>query len=596
MNLPALCAYVVKCFPSPNLLRGGVSHWPPYFCLERATSRGIMLGVSARHAARPPRASSSRLRAVCGVASSAGPLSSTTALCSQRGLSCSSAHARPAPSSVWRSSTQSRLKGPSPSARTLHTTSRCDALSKFTMPAMSPTMTEGGIASWKKKEGESFAPGDVLLEIETDKATMDVEAQDEGVVAKIVVGDGSKAVQVGKVIAVMAEDADDIEQDKVDKLASEAESEEPKKEEPKQESKEDEAPKKEEAPAEQKEKPKDDAEPDTKSSKKQDKSTETKQKEPSVPRSSIYATPAAKRLALDKGVPLSKVKGTGPNSIIVVSDVEGYKSDGPVASSGPSPAVPTQQIGAKADAGALPAYTDTPVSGMRRTIANRLTESKRDTPHYYLTAEINADRLLKLREVFNKASQSASEKSPSDGVKAGTKLSVNDFVLKAASIALQDVPEANAGWHGDFVRQYHKADISMAVATPTGLITPIVKDVGSKGLASISAEAKALAARARDGKLQSHEYQGGSFTVSNLGMLGISHFTAIINPPQSCILAIGATEQKLVLDPSSEKGFKAINVIKVTLSCDHRVVDGAVGARWMKAFSTALENPLTFML
>lgn len=216
---------------------------------------------------------------------------------------------------------------------------------------------------------------------------------------------------------------------------------------------------------------------------------------------------------------------------------------------------------------------------MRKVIASRLLESKQTVPHYYLTAEINMDRVMKLRELFNKAA-SASDKGSKDGVKAGTKLSVNDFVVKASAIALQDVPEANSSWMGDFIRQYKTQDISIAVATPNGLITPIITDVGSKGLASISSEIKSLAGKARDNKLKPHEYQGGSFSISNLGMYGIHEFQAIINPPQSCILAVGATEQKVVVDETSEKGFKVINVMRVSLSADHRTVDGAVGARW----------------
>jgi len=232
-------------------------------------------------------------------------------------------------------------------------------------------------------------------------------------------------------------------------------------------------------------------------------------------------------------------------------------------------------------------YTDVPLTNMRRTIGSRLTEAKRDRPHYYLTVDIDMGKVLKLREVFNKT---LVEKDK------GAKLSVNDFVVKAVGLALADVPEANTSWMGEYIRQWKKADVSIAVATPTGLITPIVTNVGSKGLTTISAEAKALAKKARDGKLQPQEYQGGTFTVSNLGMFGISHFTAIINPPQSCILAIGATVPTLVPAPETEKGFKTAQIMKATLSSDHRTVDGAVGARWLSAFKGYLENPLTFML
>jgi len=228
---------------------------------------------------------------------------------------------------------------------------------------------------------------------------------------------------------------------------------------------------------------------------------------------------------------------------------------------------------------------DIPLNNMRRTIAARLAESKVQSPHYYATVSVQMDKVLQLRQVFNK---SLAEKS--------AKLSINDFVVKAVAKALEDVPEANSAWLGDTIRQYKKADISIAVATPTGLITPIVKDAGSKGLATISAEAKALAKKARDGKLSPNEYQGGTFTISNLGMFDVDHFTAIINPPQSCILAVGSTQPSLVPSAEDERGFKAVNIMKVTLSSDHRSVDGALSARFLGALKGYLENPLTLML
>ncbi len=309
--------------------------------------------------------------------------------------------------------------------------------------------------------------------------------------------------------------------------------------------------------------------------------------QPSGDRPIIHASPIAKRLALEKGIPLFGLKGTGPEGRIVKADIDNYK---PAAAAG----------GASAPAAAAAPganYTDLPVTGMRRTIAARLTESKQNTPHYYTTVEINMDRVAKLRELFNSAAKSAEAKGGvAEGVKGGVKLSVNDFIVKAAALALAEVPDVNAGWHGDFIRQYSTADISIAVATPTGLITPIVANAGAKGLSQISAETKSLAAKARDGKLQPQEYQGGSFTISNLGMFGVDNFTAIINPPQAGILAIGGTSKKLVLDAESEKGFKEIEVMKATLSADHRVVDGAVGAKWLKAFKSYLESPLSFML
>ncbi|GAA5836259.1 hypothetical protein JCM3766R1_003470 [Sporobolomyces carnicolor] len=456
--------------------------------------------------------------------------------------------------------------------RQFHASPASSALSKFLFPAMSPTMTEGGIASWKKKEGESFAPGDVLLEIETDKATMDVEAQDEGVLGKILAGDGSKAVQVGSPVAILGEEGDDFSEAAINALVAEASEEAPKKEEVK-----------EEKPKEEKKE-----EPKKTESKKESAPKKSGGLELSTDRPVILATPMAKRLALEQGVPLAQVKGTGPEGRILKEDVEKFKSSSASASA------PAQAASAPA-AGAQ--YVDTPASNMRKVIASRLTESKQTIPHYYLTVEVNMDRVNKLRQAFNTAAKSADVAgAQKDGVKAGVKLSVNDFIVKASALALQDVPEANSGWHGDFIRQYSTQDICVAVSTPTGLITPIVADAGRKGLATISAQAKELAGRARDGKLKPEEYQGGSFTISNLGMMGIDSFTAIINPPQSCILAIGGTEKKLVLDAASEKGFKEVSVMKATLSCDHRVVDGAVGARWLKAFKSYLESPLSFML
>ncbi|OSD03624.1 dihydrolipoamide acetyltransferase [Trametes coccinea BRFM310] len=446
-------------------------------------------------------------------------------------------------------------------ARRFHVSASRHALSKFAMPAMSPTMTEGGIASWKKKEGEPFAAGDVLLEIETDKATIDVEAQDDGVLAKIIAPDGAKNIAVGSPIAIIGEEGDDLSA--AEQLAAEAASEKPKADA-----------KEEKAPAPSKSEPAQEKKPEPSKETKQ----ETKAELPTGDR--IFATPLAKKIALERGIPLAKVKGSGPNGRILREDVEKYQAPAAGASATPSTAVPQPSA-------SLPEYTDIPVTNMRRTIGTRLTQSKQELPHYYLTLDINMDKVLKLREVFNK---SLAEKDKS------AKLSVNDFVLKAVACALADVPEANSAWLGEVIRQYKKADISMAVATPTGLITPIIKDVGAKGLATISAEGKALAKKARDGKLQPQEYQGGTFTVSNLGMFGISHFTAIINPPQSCILAVGATQPTLVPAPEEERGFKVAQIMKVTLSADHRTVDGAVGARWLAAFKGYLENPLTFML
>ncbi|KAJ3890282.1 dihydrolipoamide acetyltransferase [Lentinula edodes] len=442
-------------------------------------------------------------------------------------------------------------------ARRLHASARRNVLSQFNMPAMSPTMSEGGIASWKKKEGESFSAGDVLLEIETDKATIDVEAQDDGIMAKIIAQDGAKNVKIGTVIAIVGEEGDDLSG--AAEMAAKASLETPK-----ESAKESEPPKTESEPS------KDTSPPPP---------SETKRSKPEIPVGDrIFASPIAKKIALERGIPLSKVKGSGPEGRILREDVEKYK---PSAEAAPSTAA------SQPPAAQLPDYVDTPISNMRRTIGSRLTQSKQELPHYYVTVDINMDKVLKLREVFNKT---LSEKDKS------AKLSVNDFIVKAVACALSDVPEANSAWLGEVIRTYKKADISVAVATPTGLITPIVKDAGSKGLATISAETKALAKKARDGKLAPSDYQGGTFTISNLGMFGVSHFTAIINPPQSCILAVGSTEPKFVPAPEEERGFKVVQNMQVTLSSDHRTVDGAIAARWLSAFKGYLENPLTFML
>ena len=468
------------------------------------------------------------------------------------------------------------------SQRSFHSSRRALEFSKFNMPAMSPTMTEGGIAAWKKQPGEAFSAGDVLLEIETDKATMDVEAQDDGVLAKILVGDGSKAVQVNSLIAIMAEEGDDLSG--ADAFAAQASSEggdakPAAKEEPKEESKPAEQPKQESAPAA--------------SSSSSSSSSSSFGSQSSGDR--IFATPVARRLAQDKGIALNKIKGTGPEGRIIKADVENYKPE----AAAPAPAkaasaAPSKPAAAPAPASSEGDYTDVPVSNMRRTIAARLTESKSTVPHYYVSIDVEMDKVLKLREVFNKA---AAEKAGKDVEKAkAAKLSVGDFITKAAGVALKEVPEVNSAWYGDFIRQHNKADISIAVSTPTGLITPIVKDVGGSGLATISAATKQLAAKARAGKLAPQEYQGGSFPISNMGMFGITHFTAIINPPQSCILAIGGTEARLIPDSESEQGFRKAMVMQATISADHRTVDGATAAKWMKAFKDALENPLSFML
>ncbi|EGO02695.1 hypothetical protein SERLA73DRAFT_176037 [Serpula lacrymans var. lacrymans S7.3] len=431
-------------------------------------------------------------------------------------------------------------------ARHLHISHKRNALSKFAMPAMSPTMTDGGIASWKKGEGDSFSAGEVLLEVETDKATIDVEAQDDGVLAKIIVGEGMKHISVGSPIAIIAEVGDDIAI--ADQMLADMAVDH-------------------------------DSEAKLSTTSQSDISSEpVRHEEPNLRDSTtvgfkstnLFASPIARMIALKEGIPLSKVKGSGPGGRIIRGDIENYQ---PIPQPVTPATLPTQEE-----------YTDISLSSMRRTIASRLTQSKQELPHYYISADVDMDQVGRLRELFNKSS--------------GTelKLSLNDFIIKAIASALTDVPEANSAWLGDFIRQYKNADICIAVATPNGLITPILKDVGSKGLAAISSESKDLAKRARNGKLAPHEYQGGTFTVSNLGMYNVDNFTAIINPPQSCILAVGAIKPTIVPAPEESHKFKTVQIMKVTLSLDHRTVDGAVGAKWISAFKGYLEHPLTLLL
>lgn len=392
------------------------------------------------------------------------------------------------------------------------------------------------------------------------------------------VEDGAKNVPVNSAIAIIGEEGDDISG--ADALAAEAEKEGPPKHA------EPEAPKHEETPEPPKEQESKPEEP-----KKEESSAKQEEAPSRASGERVFASPLARRLAQEKGILLGQIKGSGPNGRIVKADIDSYKApagQSAAPSAGAGAPAPSAAKSAPAPAGA--SYEDIPVSSMRRTIAGRLTESKQQLPHYYVSIDVEMDKVLRLRQVFNEASE---KKAGGDAQKAKeAKLSVGDFITKAAAVALREVPEVNAAWYGEFIRQYHTADISIAVATPTGLITPIVKDVGGSGLTTISASTKSLASKARAGKLKPEEYQGGSFTISNMGMFGITHFTAIINPPQSAILAIGGTEARMVVDEAEEKGWRKAMVMQATISADHRIVDGATAARWMKAFKDALENPL----
>jgi pyruvate dehydrogenase E2 component (dihydrolipoamide acetyltransferase) len=415
-----------------------------------------------------------------------------------------------------------------------------------TMPALSPTMTEGTLAKWLKAEGDSVESGDVIAEIETDKATMEVEAVDEGIIGKIIVSEGTENVPVNDVIAVLLEDgesADDIGDVSVVAPAPATAPEAPKAAEtPKA------APVTSAAPAA---KPSDDR---------------------------IFASPLAKRIAADKGIDLASIKGSGPRGRIVKADVENAKpgAAAPVA----APASGAYPEDAKVNVFGMP-YVEIPNNNIKKVTARRLTESKQEVPHFYLSVECVLDNLLAARKELN-------EKANGE-----YKLSVNDFIIKASAMALKSYPAANVSWNEDAVHQYLHSDISVAVATPNGLITPIVKQAETKGLRAISDEVKELAGRAREGKLKPEEFQGGSFSISNLGMFGVKNFQAIVNPPQSCILAVGAGEQV----PRVVNGeVKIQTVMTVTLSTDHRSVDGAVGAEWLQHFKQYIENPVSMLV
>ncbi|RPA75706.1 pyruvate dehydrogenase [Ascobolus immersus RN42] len=441
----------------------------------------------------------------------------------------------------------------------------------ITMPALSPTMTAGNIGTWQKSVGDTIAPGDVLVEIETDKAQMDFEYQEDGVLAKILLESGEKDVAVGSPIAVLVEEGEDISafSDFTVEDAGGAKSA-PKKEEPKDKS-EKETPAQVEKPAES-----ESSEGTEKAASYADQTGKGPLESSLAREGRIFVSPLARRIASEKGIPLEKVKGTGENGRITKADVEAYKG-GPSTGSG-APAAPA--------AAAQAAFTDIPLTGMRRTIAKRLAESKNTNPHYYVSSQLSVSKLLKLRAALNASAKSGEYK-----------LSVNDFLVKAVASALLKVPAVNSAWleSEGVIRQYSAADISVAVATPTGLMTPIVKGASSRGLQSISAEIKALAQKAKDGKLKPEEYQGGTFTISNLGMNdAVERFTAIINPPQAAILAVGTTQKVAV--PGEDGGIEWDDKCTVTASFDHRVIDGAVGGEFMKALKEIVEDPLKLLL
>jgi len=436
------------------------------------------------------------------------------------------------------------------------------------MPALSPTMEEGTLAKWLVKAGDTVKSGDLMAEIETDKATMEFEAVDEGVIAEIVVTEGTDNVKVGAVIAILASEGEDASTAKAApatsapapaKVAPAPATEEPKaaapeKEAPKQEAKAAPAAVPAAAPA--------------------------PTPAPAASGDRVKASPLARRLAAEKGVELSALAGSGPNGRIVKADVDGAKPGAAPAQAGTVSAAEAPAPAVAAKPAAIPdiPHEATKLSNVRKTIARRLTESKQTVPHIYLTVDIRLDALLKLRGELNKSLETR-----------GVKLSVNDLIIKALAASLIAVPKCNVMFTPDQLISFSRADISVAVSTPSGLITPIVANANGKGVAAISTEMKDLAARARDNKLKPEEYQGGTASLSNMGMFGIKQFEAVINPPQGMIMAIGAGEKRpYVIDDA----LAVATVMSATGSFDHRAIDGADGAELMQAFKALIENPL----
>jgi pyruvate dehydrogenase E2 component (dihydrolipoamide acetyltransferase) len=422
------------------------------------------------------------------------------------------------------------------------------------MPALSPTMEEGTLAKWLVAEGDRVQSGDLLAEIETDKATMEFEAVDEGVIGKLLVAEGTANVKVNSAIAILLEEGD-----AADAAVSPAQS----------------------AAA---------VAPLTHEASAVDAPAATAAPAAAISNDGtrIFASPLARRIAADQGLDLAKITGSGPKGRIVKADVSGVPATAAVSAPPPMAAAPAASLPSSASTASVEAlyqgrsYKAVPLDGMRRVIADRLTEAKQTIPHFYLRRDIQLDTLLKLRSEVNAGLEAR-----------GVKLSVNDFIIKACAMALQSVPAANAVWAGDRVLQMEASDISVAVAIEGGLFTPVLQDADSKSLSKLAVEMKDLAARARSRKLAPHEYQGGSFSISNLGMMGIDNFDAVINPPQGAILAVGAGKKRPVV---SEDGTLSVaTVMSVTMSVDHRVIDGALGAELLDAIVNNLEHPLSML-
>ena len=448
------------------------------------------------------------------------------------------------------------------------------------MPALSPTMEKGNLAKWLKKEGDKVKSGDVIAEIETDKATMEVEAVDEGTIAKIVVPEGTQDVAVNDVIAVLANEGEDV------KAAGAAAASAPPKAAPAAEAPATAKPAPTPAPA---------AAPAAKAAAPA-AAAPAPQPTPPAPQTNgharIFSSPLARRLAREAGIELARINGSGPHGRVIARDVEeaksgkGLKAPAAAPAGAPSiaPSMSDKQIRALYEDGS---YEVIPHDGMRRTIAQRLTASVQTIPHFYLTMDCNIGLLVEAREQINAAAPKDKDGKPA------YKLSVNDFVIKALALALQRIPNANVSWTDGGMLRHKYSDVGVAVAMPGGLITPIIRKAETKPVSVISAEMKDFAARARARKLKPEEYQGGTTAVSNLGMYGIKDFTAVINPPHATILAVGAGEERPIVKNGK---IEVAQIMSVTMSCDHRAVDGALGAELLGAFKMLIENPVMMVV
>jgi pyruvate dehydrogenase E2 component (dihydrolipoamide acetyltransferase) len=439
------------------------------------------------------------------------------------------------------------------------------------MPALSPTMEEGTLAKWMVKEGDTVKSGQILAEIETDKATMEFEAVDEGVVGKILVAEGTAGVKVNTPIAMLLDEGEDASSVPAPKAAPAASS----------------------------------SAASGSAGASSDGSSAPAPAPAAAPAAApvaggtrVFASPLARRIAKEKGIDLGAVKGSGPHGRIVRADVEGaqpgsVKPEAAAVAEAPKAAAPAPAAASAAMPTGMATetvlkmyadrtYEEVPLDGMRRTIAARLTEAKQTIPHFYLRRDVKLDALMAFREQLNRQLEGR-----------GVKLSVNDFIIKACAMALQAVPNANAVWAGDRMLRLKPSDVAVAVAVEGGLFTPVLRDADKKSLSALSAEMKDLAARAKTKKLAPHEYQGGSFAISNLGMMGIENFDAVINPPHGSILAVGAGVKKPVVMADGTIG--VATVMSMTLSVDHRVIDGALGAEFLKAVIEALENPMVML-